>query len=387
MSTIPGSRYAYMSGTSMAAPTVAGAVALYKSSRPNATPSEVREGLRYLGNLYWATSTDPDPYHEPLLDVSRIGTLGTFTIRPRAGTTPTVEGGSTASVPVTIVRSPTFFERVHLTITSLPAGWTGTPVPASLLGWGTPAGSYDIGVKATNQGRTDTTTVTVQVVEDNPTAGAPIATFINGSWLGRSDLRVRVSWPKATDPSSAIAGYEVESSRNGGAWTSTIPRTAAQLEAGYTVNFDTDYRFRVRAVDAAGHWSPWAQSVTTSRIRVVDDRSPAVVRHGSWQRSSISSAWNGTVTGSRRAGDTLTMTFTGHAIAVVGPKNPRLGWAKIYIDGRYVTRISMWRATGASRQVAYTQYFPTGGTHTIWVRVYGTPGRPLIQLDSFLVSR
>jgi subtilisin family serine protease len=398
MSTIPGG-YTYMSGTSMASPTVAGAVALYKSSRPNATPKEVREALRYLGNLNWAYWTDPDPSHEPLLEVSRIGPLGTFALKP-AATTPTAEGGSTASIPVKIVRSPTFFERVYLRITSLPSGWTGTPVPASLLGWtandgrlsvvipkGTPVGPYTIGVTGTNQGRTVTTTVTVNVVEDNPTAARPTSSLIDGAWLGRADLRVRVSWPKATDPSSAIAGYEVESSRNGAAWTSTIARTAAQLEAGYTVNLNTSYRFRVRAVDTAGHWSPWVQSALSTRITIVDDRSAGVIRHGSWGRVTIPTAWSSTVTGARRAGATLSMTFTGHDIAVVGPKNPRLGWAKIYLDGRYITTISMWRATGASRQVAFTHHFASGGQHTIWFRVYGTSGRPLVQLDAFVIGR
>ena len=54
-------------------PTVTGAVALYKASRPLATPAQVKEALQYLGTLDWKTSTDPDSKHEKLLDVSRLG--------------------------------------------------------------------------------------------------------------------------------------------------------------------------------------------------------------------------------------------------------------------------------------------------------------------------
>src|SRR4051812_6659570 len=51
-STVPGG-YKYSSGTSMAAPHVAGAVALLKASRPGLTPGEVREALQYLGSMNW----------------------------------------------------------------------------------------------------------------------------------------------------------------------------------------------------------------------------------------------------------------------------------------------------------------------------------------------
>ena len=78
----------------MAAPAVTGAVALYKASRPRATPTEVRASLRYLGNFGWKTSTDPDSIHEPLLDVHRVAALGTFrVVAPTAAYAAPLTGG------------------------------------------------------------------------------------------------------------------------------------------------------------------------------------------------------------------------------------------------------------------------------------------------------
>jgi subtilisin family serine protease len=398
LSTVPGPTYAYMSGTSMAAPTVAGAVALYKASRPAATPAEVRTALRFLGNLGWSTATDPDPYHEPLLDVSRLGALGVFDLQSAASSVATVEGGAAATIPIRILRSATFFEAVRLTAVSVPAGWTAGPMTTSALGWdstigsvavqvpfGTPAGRYQVGVQGVNQGRTVNTTIDVNVVEDLPTAVAPQAGVLSGVRLNAGSVLVRVNWPAATDPSSAIAGYEIQSSRAGGAWSASLVRTATQLTANFTLPFGTSVRFRVRAQDAVGHWSPWVLGTTTA-IVPVDDRSALVKYRGTWSVRSQAAAVGGTLKGASRAGASARLAFTGHAIAVVAPRMRTRGSAAVYIDGVYVFRLNL-RASGLARQVVYHRLFPAGGTHSIELRVLGTAPYPRVELDAFIITR
>lgn len=402
-STKPGPTYGYSSGTSMAAPAVTGAVALYKATRPSATPAEVRESLRYLGNQGWKTSTDPDPYNEPLLGVSRIGALGTFSLSSPGAGTITSKGG-TVFVPVAVTRSSTFFERVRLTVSGVPSGWAATMAAPSLYGWtatstsvkvtvpatATP-GTYQMQVTGTNWGRTKSATVTVEVASDLPTAKAPVVSVLSGTSLGRSSAGVmsvtlRTAWSAATDPSDRIVRYEIERSFNGGTWGATRATTASVRSMSWAgLAFGASHRFRVRALDSDGDWSPWAVSGVAVTPALVSDRSTLITYGGTWSRYATTSATNGGITSSSYAGATARYRFTGRTIAVVAPTSLTRGRATIYLDGVYKATIDLRTSSTIPRRVVYVANWSGSGTHTITIRVAGTAGRPTVSLDGFVV--
>ncbi len=146
-------------------------------------------------------------------------------------------------MPITLTRSSTFFERVKLSVTNVPSGWTAPPQrdePHRLdrdrrvddrqrPGSGRRPVGTTCASSATNQGRTDYVNVPVTVVADDPTAGAPVGYLTYGVQLG-STVQVRVAWPAATDPSSTIAGYEVQTSINGGTYGYTVATSASVRE-------------------------------------------------------------------------------------------------------------------------------------------------------------
>jgi subtilisin family serine protease len=399
-STKPGSTYGYSSGTSMATPAVTGAAALYKASRPKATPAEVREALQYLGNLNWKTSTDPDSYHEKLLDVSKLGVLGTFSLSaPAVGVVP--ETGGPASVAITINRSSTFFERVKLSASSVPAGWTAHLDRTSVFGWtaksarlnvtapsSVSAGTYEFTITGTNQGRSASVVAEVTVGRDLPTALAPTSARVKTNVaLNASSAPTVITWPAANDLSSSIAGYESQWSRDGGDWTGTIATSASVRNVVRNLAFNSSYQFRVRARDAAGNWSTWAATSVPYRVTHTSDRSPSVRYSSFWGAASSSSATSDTLMSTTSRGAIVRYTFTGKGIAVVMPRSPSRAWVEVRIDGVYIGKLSLWASSLKARQTVFSRDWLTTATRTIELRTVTSSSRRLVSLDAFVVTR
>ena len=321
----------------MAAPHVTGAVALLKASRPGLTPGRGARGADVPGHVQ-LDATGPTRTATPskLLDVSRIGPRGNFSIA--AGPAALVgEAGGTVRFPITISRSATSFERIRLSIAGLPNGAAASFDATSVYGFagvastltvtipsGTAAGDYPLTVSGDEHGNRHTATATVTVKTDPPVAQPPVTAALANATLGTTTLAARVSWPAATDPSTSIAGYELQTSVDAGAWGSTVATSASVRSEAASQTVGRSYAYRVRARDAVGNWSAWAVGASVTGV-LVQDSSTAVTWSGIWHRSPQSSASGGTTRYATMAGAKARTTFSGRGVAIVGPTSSTRG--------------------------------------------------------------
>ena len=247
--------YAVLSGTSMATPHVAGAIALYRVGHPTATPSEVQTALQAAGTLDWFTNTDRDATHERLLNVSSFGATPDFSISASPGSVSLPDGGGTANYTITIVRSNGFSGSIEFGVTGLPGGATasfspnlvGDPGLTSALSVTVPgavaSGTY--GLTIIGASGTLTRTASVSLVKQ-AAATAPSAPTNVAATAGNTQATVSFSAP-ASDGGSPITSYTVTSTPgNLTATGASSPITVTGLTNG------TPYTFTVHATNAAG---------------------------------------------------------------------------------------------------------------------------------------
>jgi hypothetical protein len=117
------------------------------------------------------------------------------------------------------------------------------------------------------------------------------------------------------------------------------------------------------------------------------DTSSKVTFSPSWRRYTMSSASGGHTRYATRRGAAATFRFTGRAFALIAPKGPTRGSAKLYVDGVYVSTISLYRSHFAPRIVVAARSWSSSGAHTVKLVLVGTARHPRFDVDAFAILK
>jgi subtilisin len=355
LSTYPGKRYAWMSGTSMATPHVAGGVALYRVRYPNARPQQVRMALQHVGTRDWKTSTDPDGNPEKLLWVASFAPPPDFSV---AASSPSgyLSTARSISIPVTIKRSNGHTAPVTMSLRSAPAGMTlsGATIKGSSgtvtlsVAKGTPAGLHSPRLRGSDGelGRG-------KVIQVHVDADPPVGTFTtptSGRLTVQSSTTARVSWQES-DAGSGVAGRTLQRQRvkpstpgacPTGGWANNGTAQTAKKDLSESLATGYCYRWLLTLRDVADNvtkatsgsvlvdaTAPGAPSVsvtaaTSKAVLPAGITLPVIATNGSdghWFRGG--------------AGGTISLGVTGLdaesgvALALVIPSGPVTGWGTL----------------------------------------------------------
>jgi hypothetical protein len=217
-----------------------------------------------------------------------------------------------------------------------------------------------------------------------PVVTAPVARPAAGQTTKAAAIPIKVAWT-ATDAGTGVARMKLQMSIDGGSWAKVaLPRATAR-HAVVTVPPPHDARFRVRARDGAGNLSAWTAGEAL-RWTLLSEQAPGVVTAGSWTLISASGFLGDRALRGRSGGAELSLTFTGSRVAWVGRPSRAGGSARVFLDGEDRGTVSTYASSRSYRRVVYVASWPESGSHTLTIRVVGTPGHPNVVVDGFIVG-
>jgi hypothetical protein len=241
-----------------------------------------------------------------------------------------------------------------------------------------PDESWTVGVRATDDAgnwstwRTATTRVdTVAPTMTALTTSNAIVKTISG--------RFTAAWSATDDV--GVARYEWRTRRaDSTAWNPSTWTTRRTAELSLP---PADWVVAVRARDAARNWSAWRET----RVVVPHDDRSFRLSTGMIRRTN-SGYYRGSATTTDRRGSTMTATFTGRRVFVIGTVAPRYGKFRVAIDGVTVATVDAGRYKGARattvhrRVLLWSSSTLAAGSHTMTITNLATSGRPRIGIDS-----
>jgi Calcineurin-like phosphoesterase len=215
-----------------------------------------------------------------------------------------------------------------------------------------------------------------------PSVSAPSVHLKALGRLGTSTIPLRVSWPRANPSGSPIDHYELQVSRDGGAWSvvalpSSLTRSVVVQTSAWGV-----IAFRVRAVDRSAASGDWAESSPLWPTTAQED-DPAVGLSLDWTIISKTTAFEGRRATTTTGGATATFTFTGREVGWVARLGPKAGTANVSVDGGPATVVDLHRSSASNRRLVYAASWSTTAQHVVTLTTtrsgYG------VDVDAFIV--
>ena len=194
-----------------------------------------------------------------------------------------------------------------------------------------------------------------------------------------------INW-SGTDKGWGIAKYQLQRSTDGGGWNTAPLPMAKSTSLTQLLAPGHSFRYRVRAVDKYGNVGDWDYG-PTFKPRLVSDMDPGISYSTGWAVTADPPAVGGRVHAASNAGATAVFSFVGRDVAWFASKGPRMGRAKVYVDGVLLTTVDLWAASEESRRIVYRRHWASGAAHVLRIVVEGTAIHPVVTVDGFTTLR
>jgi hypothetical protein len=371
-----------MSGTSMAAPHVTGAVARYIAKYGARTPDRMRNIIRGAGRLDWDAKSDPmwsgildSDAPNRVLDVASL--VGPQDVRVwlshdkfKVGGTDTKrisrvdvqrQGGYAGVVTLNIagpIRKGGSASFGSKTLPGLNALGTNVTLKFKRTA---PDGTRKLRVVARGAGGAPSDKGDVQVIVDRtgPNVHGPTVMIRDGRIaLGPDGTAAAALGWTATDKHSVVKKVTVQRKVGNGRWRTIAWPKGSSARA--TLKPGRDYRFRVKAVDGYGNASK--SRARLARLRVQDSASLKWVKPaaGDWQTLKAKPALGGSFLATSGPAAAISTRIYGKAVAIVAPIAPGRGVMRVRIDGGSWVNVNLKAAAGSHRRVVFSRRLPMG---------------------------
>jgi hypothetical protein len=216
---------------------------------------------------------------------------------------------------------------------------------------------------------------------DTPITPPDVVDLVAGTTTAGEYVRVR--WDRQ-EARPAGTFYELQRAVDG-AWVDVPLDDPEARSVTAWLRPNVAHRYRVRLADAGGGVGPW-HTGTRFTPRLVESTATAFSWSSGWKKGYANPASGGSFGYASRAGATVTFSFSGSEVALVGTLGPTRGQARIWLDGVLQDGVhDMYAATTTWRAVWFRHQFADAGPHTVTVEVVGTSGRPRVDVDAALV--